>query len=85
MNNNWKTKAATDDLHHHCSIQVKRNDHKSVARTVWKQRYTLQKQKSGHHTIHLENYIIQRQMYNKDSMRNELKRIDILRVKPFEV
>jgi hypothetical protein len=26
MNYNWKTKAATDDLHHHRSRQVKRDD-----------------------------------------------------------
>ena len=39
----------------------------SVVRTVWKQRYTLQKQKkSGHHFIYLEDYVIQRQM-NKQS------------------
>jgi hypothetical protein len=34
----------------------------SVVRTVWKQRYTPQKQKSGHHFIHLEDYNIQRRM-----------------------
>jgi hypothetical protein len=38
----------------------------SVVRTVWKQRYTPQKQKSGHHVIYLEDYVIQRQM-NKQS------------------
>ncbi len=38
----------------------------SVVRTVWKQRYTPQKQKSGHHFTYLDNYIIQRQM-NKQS------------------
>jgi hypothetical protein len=38
----------------------------SVVRTVWKQRYTLQKQKSGHHFMYLEAYVIQRQM-NKES------------------
>jgi hypothetical protein len=38
----------------------------SVVRTVWKQRYTLQKQKSGHHFIYLEDYVIQRWM-NKQS------------------
>ena len=35
-------------------------------RTVWKQRYTPQKQNSGHHLIYLEDYNIQRQM-NKQS------------------
>ncbi len=37
-----------------------------VVRTVWKQRYTLQKQNSGYHIIYLEDYHIQRQM-NKQS------------------
>jgi hypothetical protein len=41
----------------------------SVVRTVWKQRYTLQKQKSGHLFIYLEDYVIQRQM-NKQSQFN---------------
>jgi hypothetical protein len=34
----------------------------SVVRTVWKQRYTPQKQNSGHHLIYLEDYDIQRRM-----------------------
>ncbi len=38
----------------------------SVVRTVWKQRYTPQKQNSGYHVIYLEYYDIQRQM-NKQS------------------
>jgi hypothetical protein len=38
----------------------------SVVRTVWKQRYTPQKQKSGHHFMYLEDYNIQKQM-NKHS------------------
>jgi hypothetical protein len=38
----------------------------SVVRTVWKQRYTPQKQKSGNHFIYLEDYVIQRHM-NKQS------------------
>ncbi len=38
----------------------------SVVRTVWKQRYTPQNKKSGHHFTYLDNYIIQRQM-NKQS------------------
>jgi hypothetical protein len=37
-----------------------------VVRTVWKQRYTPQKQYSGYHFIYLEDYDIQRQM-NKQS------------------
>ncbi len=38
----------------------------SVVRTVWKQRYTLQKQNSKYHSICLEDYDIQRRM-NKQS------------------
>jgi hypothetical protein len=38
----------------------------SVVRTVWKQNNTPQKQKSGHHYIYLEGYVIQRRM-NKQS------------------
>ncbi len=34
----------------------------SVVRTVWNQRYSPEKQKSGHHLIYLEDYNIQRQM-----------------------
>ncbi len=37
-----------------------------VVKTVWKQRYTPQKQNSGYHLIYLEDYDIQRQM-NKHS------------------
>jgi hypothetical protein len=38
----------------------------SVVRTVWKQRYTAQKQNSGQHFIYREDYDIQRRM-NKQS------------------
>jgi hypothetical protein len=41
----------------------------SVVRTVWKQRYTPQKQNSGYHFVYLEDYNIQRQM-NKQSRFN---------------
>jgi hypothetical protein len=41
----------------------------SVVRTAWKQWYTPQKQKSGHHFIYLEDYVIQRQI-NKQSWLN---------------
>ncbi len=34
----------------------------SVVKTVWKQRYTPQNKKSGHHFTYLDNYIIQRWM-----------------------
>ncbi len=38
----------------------------SVVGTVWKQRYTPQKQNSGYDFIYLEDYVIQRRM-NKQS------------------
>ena len=38
----------------------------SLVRTVWKQSYTPQKQKSGYHFIYLDNYNTQRRM-NKQS------------------
>jgi hypothetical protein len=47
LNYNWRTKAATDDLHHHWKTQVKRDDHTFSSKTVWKQRCTLQKQNLG--------------------------------------
>ncbi len=39
-NYNWKTMATTDNLHHHRSMQVKRDDHTFSSKTVWNQRYT---------------------------------------------
>jgi hypothetical protein len=65
-NYNWRTKVTTDDLHHHRSMQVKRDDHTFSSKTVWNRRYTPQIKKSGHHFIYLDNYNIQRQM-NKQS------------------
>jgi hypothetical protein len=57
----------------------------SVVRAAWKQRYTPQKQNSGHHFMYLEDYDIQRRMNKQSgSMQNKLKRIIIRRVKPFE-
>jgi hypothetical protein len=57
----------------------------SVVRTVWKHRYTLQKQNFGHYFIDLEDYDIQRQMnkqlgFNAEQIEKDI----ILRVKPFE-
>jgi hypothetical protein len=43
----------------------------SVVRTVYKQRYTPQKQESGHHFIYLEDYVIQRQMNNESGFNIE--------------
>jgi hypothetical protein len=49
----------------------------SVVRTVWKQRYTLQKQNSGHHFIYLEDYDIQRQMNKQSGFNGEKIEKDI--------
>ncbi len=48
----------------------------SLVRTVWKQRYTLQIQKSGHHSIYLESCVIQRRMkkqsgFNVEEIEND--------------
>ena len=43
----------------------------SVVRTVWKQRYTLQKQNSEYHFIYLEDYDIQRQMNTQSGFNAE--------------
>ncbi len=43
----------------------------SVVRTVRKQRYTLQKQNSGHHFIYLEDYNIQRWMNKQSGFNGE--------------
>jgi hypothetical protein len=43
----------------------------SVVRTVWKQGYTLQKLKSGHHITYLDNYIIQGQMNTQSGFNAE--------------
>ncbi len=43
----------------------------SVVGTVWKQRYTPQNKKSGHHFTYLNNYIIQSQMNNQSGFNAE--------------
>ncbi len=43
----------------------------SVVRTVYKQKYTPQKQEYGHHFIYLEDYVIQRQMNNESGFNIE--------------
>ncbi len=43
----------------------------SVVRTVWKQRYTPQKQNSGYHFIYLEGYDIQRQINKQSGFNTE--------------
>jgi hypothetical protein len=68
LNYNWRTKATTDDLHHHRSIQVKTDDH-----TLYGNKGTLRKnKKSGHHFIYLENYVIQRRMIKQSGFNAEL-------------
>jgi hypothetical protein len=57
--------AATDDLHHHRSMQVKTMITKLVVRTVWKQRYIWQKPNTGYHFIYLVDYNIQRRKNNQ--------------------
>ncbi len=69
LNYNWKTKEATDDLHHDSSMHVKRDDHTFSSKNCMEKRYTPQKQNSGHHFMYLEDYNIQRQM-NKQSRFN---------------
>ncbi len=57
----------------------------SVVKTVWKQRYTLQKQKIMHHFIYLEDYIIQRQMNKQSGFNAEhIEKDKFQRVKRFE-
>ncbi len=43
----------------------------SVVTTVWIQRYTVQKQKSGHHFTYLDDYNIQRGMNNQSGFNVE--------------
>jgi hypothetical protein len=66
LNYNWRTKATTADLHHHHSMQAKRDDHKFRSKNCMETRYTPQKQNSGYHVIYLDDYNIQRRM-NKQS------------------
>jgi hypothetical protein len=44
----------------------------SAVRTVWKQRYSPQKQTSGHHFIYLEDYVIQRQLNKQSGFNAEI-------------
>jgi hypothetical protein len=43
----------------------------SVVTAVWIQRYTPQKQNSGHHFIYLDNYNIQRQITKQSGFNAE--------------
>ncbi len=47
-------------------MQVKRDDHTFSSKELYGNKGTLQKQKSGHHFIYLEDNVIQRRM-NKQS------------------
>ncbi len=69
LNYNCRTKAATDDLHHHCSMQVNRDDHILSSKNSMDTKLHSTKTNSDHHIIYLENYIVQRQM-NKQSWFN---------------
>jgi hypothetical protein len=60
LNYNWRTKAATDDLHHHRSMQVKMDDHTFSSKNCMDT-----KEQSG---------------FNAE----QIERINIRRVKPFE-
>ncbi len=55
-----------DDLHHHHSMQVKRDDHKFSSKNCMETKVHSAKKNSGYHFIYLEDYDIQRQM-NKQS------------------
>jgi hypothetical protein len=86
LNYKWRTKATTDDLHHHHSMQVKRDDHTFSSKNCMEIKVHSKKtKKSGHHFIYLEDYVIQRRM-NKQSGFNaeQIEKDKYRRVKPFE-
>jgi hypothetical protein len=66
LNYNWRTKAATDDLHHHHSIQVKRDDHTFSSKNCMETKVHSAKTKLWALFNILEDYDIQRRM-NKQS------------------
>ncbi len=55
-----------DDLHHHRSMQVKRDDQTFSSNNCMETKVHSAKTKTGHHFIYLDNYNIQRRM-NKQS------------------
>jgi hypothetical protein len=67
LNYNWRTKAATDDLHHHRSMQFKRDDHTFSSKNCMETKVQSAKTKiwASFH-IPQKDYVIQRQM-NKQS------------------
>jgi hypothetical protein len=66
LNYNWRKQATTDDLHHHRSMQVKRDDYTFSSKNCMETKVHSAKKKSGHHFIYLEDYVIQKQI-NKQS------------------
>jgi hypothetical protein len=72
LNYNWRTKAITDDLHHHRSMQVKRDDHTFSSKNCMETKvHSAKSKKSVHHFIYLEDYIIQRQMSKQSGVNAE--------------
>jgi hypothetical protein len=66
LNYNWRTKAATDDLHYHCSMQVKRDDHTFSGKNCMETKVHSAKTKIWAYFHIPRRYVIQRQM-NKQS------------------
>ncbi len=60
-----------DDLHHHHSMQVKRDDHTFSSKNCMETKVHSTKQKSGHHFTYLDNFIIQRQMNTQSGFNAE--------------
>ncbi len=85
LNYNWRTKAATVDLHHHCKMQVKGDDHTFSCKNCIETKVHSAIKKSGHHFIYLEKYIIQRHMKKYSGLNEEQIEKDTFfwRVKPF--
>ncbi len=83
---NWKTKAATGDLHHHRSRQVKRDDHTFSSKNCMETQVHFAKNKMLGIILYLEDYDIQRQMNKQSGFNAEQIEKDkiIRRVKPFE-
>jgi hypothetical protein len=84
LDNNWRTEAATDDLHHHCAIQVKVMITPSVSKKLYGNAGIL------HKTKNWVSFQIPRELHhsktNAQSGFNteQVKRINIGRVELFE-
>jgi hypothetical protein len=52
-------------------MQVKRDDHTFSGKNCMETKETPKKQKSGHHFIYLEDYVIQRQMNEQSGFNAE--------------